>query len=97
MMDVGNFGKRDVSNAGERREWPGDANVEIDMKDMAGIETVAGLREAIIDVISDETEGTFTMRWLKRRLPYGRRVEYRVNQLIMEGKLERRAGTYHWK
>lgn len=55
----------------------------------APIETADGLREAIVDVIEDETDGSFTGKWLQVRLPYGHRVRRILGEFIACGWLER--------
>lgn len=49
------------------------------------ITTANGLREAVWDVIHDETNGTFTAKWLGNRLPYDYRLRQILREFVAEG------------
>jgi hypothetical protein len=53
------------------------------------IETTAGLREALYDIIQDEARVLFTAKWLLVRLPYGVRVRQLLREFVAEGFIER--------
>lgn len=56
---------------------------------MKSIKTAAGLREAVWDIICDETDGTFTMKFLAQRLPYRDRTRRVVKELCDAGAIVR--------
>lgn len=60
------------------------------------ITTRDGLYEAIHDVMREEgfTEG-FTLKQMRERLPYGRRVDNMINWMVIRGEVRRVApGEY---
>ncbi len=57
--------------------------------EQAGIDTAAGLREAVWDVICDEAGAEFTTKWITERLPYGARVRHVLGELVRSGALVR--------
>ena len=57
----------------------------------APIETADGLREAVLDLITDEAPDPtrITAAWIAARLPYGSRVRHILRECVRDGELVR--------